>query len=257
MLLPVLLLLLAGDPGLSANDIMARVAANQDRAVELRRQFTYTQRIHVQSRRTNGKLAREETAEYDIAPDPKGPGRKLTALSGRYWKNGHYIEFAGQTEPKQDNLDQSLTQSFRNDLVDDFPLTAREQKKYRFELLGEQEVHGRKAWRIGFRPANKSDIDWAGEALIDQQEFQPINVFTKLSRRIPFAIRTLLGTDLPGIGYNLTYQRVDDGVWLPASYGSEFELHVLFFLNRQINVSIESSGFRRTGSLSPTIALTP
>ena len=71
-------------------------------------------------------------------------------------------------------------------------------------------------------------------------------MFTKLSRRIPFAVRTLLGTDLPGIGYNVTFQRVDEGIWLPSSYGSEFELHVLFFLNRQINVSMESSGFRRT-----------
>ena len=249
MLIPFLLLsLLAGDPGLSANEIMARVAANQDRAVELRKQFTYEQRVHIQSRHTNGKLAREETAIYEVSPDPdpKGPGRKLTAVSGRYWKNGRYVEFTAHEETRGDGLDESLTQGFRNDLVDDFPLTAKEQKKYRFELLDEQDVHGRKAWRIGFRPADKNDIDWAGEALIDQQEFQPVNVFTKLSRRIPFAVRTLLGTDLPGIGYNLNYQRVDEGVWLPASYGCEFELHVLFFLNREINVSTESSGFRRT-----------
>jgi hypothetical protein len=107
-------------------------------------------------------------------------------------------------------------------------------------------VHGRKAWRIGFRPADKKDIDWAGEALIDQQDFQPVNIYTKLSRRIPFAIRTLLGTDLPGIGYNLDYQRIDDSVWLPSSYGAEFTLRLFFLLNREINVSMESSGFRRT-----------
>ena len=249
MLIPVLLWwLLAGDPGPPVTEIMARVAANQDRAVEQRKQFTYEQRVHIQSRYTNGKLAREETAEYEVFPDPdpKGPGRKLTAISGRYWKNGRYVEFTGKAEPKSDNLDEGLTQGFRNDLVDDFPLTASEQKKYRFELLGEQDVHGRKAWRIGFGPADKNDIDWAGEARIDQQEFQPINVFTKLSRRIPFAVRTLLGTDLPGIGYNLTLQRVDEGVWLPASYGAEFTMRILFFLNREINVSMESSGFRLT-----------
>jgi hypothetical protein len=113
-------------------------------------------------------------------------------------------------------------------------------------LLGEQDARGRKAWRIGFRPADKNDIDWAGEALIDQQEFQPMSVFTKLSRRIPAAVRTLLGTDLPGIGYTVTFQRLDENVWFPASYGCEFTLHVLFFLNREINVSMESSGFRRT-----------
>jgi hypothetical protein len=248
MLLPVLLFaLMAGQPVPPVAGIMAHVAANQDRAVELRKQSTYRQKVHVQSRHTNGRLAREETAEYEVSPDPdpKGPGRKLTSISGRYWKDGRYVDFAGTAEPKSDSLDEGLIQGFRNDMSDDFPLTTAEQKKYRFELLGEQDVHGRKAWRIGFRPAKKDDIDWAGEALIDQQDFQPVNVFTKLSRRIPFAVRTLLGTDLPGIGYNLNYQRVEEGVWLPSSYGSEFTLHILFFLNREINVATESSGFRR------------
>jgi len=234
---------------------MTRVGANQDRMMELRKQFIYQQKVHIQSRHTNGKLVREETAIYEVAPDPKGPGRKVTAISGRYWKKGRYVDFTGHEETKGDGLDESLTQSFRNDLVDDFPLIRKEQKKYRFELLGEQDVNGRKAWRIGFRPVDKSDIDWAGEALIDQQEFEPINVFTKLSRRIPFAVRTFLGTDLPGIGYNLSYRRVDEGVWLPSSYGSEFELHVLFFLNREINVSTQNSGFRRTPAQSSTMAI--
>jgi hypothetical protein len=219
----------------------------------------------VQSRHTDGKLARDETAEYEVYPDPGAPGRKVTKISGSYWKHGQYVDFTGHEETKGDGLDESLTQSFRNDFVDDFPLTSAEQKKYRFDLLGEQDVHGRRAWRIGFRPADKNDIDWAGEALIDQQDFQPVNVFTKLSRRIPFAIRTLLGTDLPGIGYNLTYRRLDEGVWLPASYGAEFTLHILFFLNREINVDTQNSGFRRTAaglafsplSFSLTMALQP
>ncbi|MGA3029007.1 MAG: hypothetical protein ABSF98_30070 [Bryobacteraceae bacterium] len=248
MLVPVLFLSpLAGDPGLPLPEIMARVAANQDRAAKQRKQFAYQERVHIQSRYTTGKLARDETSEYEVFPDPdpKGPGRKLTKISGRYRKNGRYIDFTGQAAPAPNSLDEGLIQGFRDDMVDDFPLTPDQQKKYRFELLGEQDVRGRKAWRIGFRPADKNDIDWAGEALIDQQEFQPINVFTKLSRRIPFAVRTLLGTDLPGIGYNVTFQRVDEGVWLPASYGSEFTLHILFFLNREINVSMVSSGFRR------------
>ena len=127
----------------------------------------------------------------------------------------------------------------------DVPLSTKQQKDYRFELLGEQVVDGRKAWRIGFGPARKGDIDWTGEALIDQQDYEPFRIYTKLSRRIPFVIRTLLGTDLPGIGYNLDYKRQDDGLWFPVTYGSEFTLRFLFFLNRQINMSTESRDFRR------------
>ena len=251
MLVTVLFLsLLASDPGPSVTEIMARAAANQTRDATLRKQFTYEQRVHVQTRHTNGKLARDETAEYLVFPDPdpKGPGRKLTSISGRYWKNGRYIEFHGTTAPEPNSLDEGLIQSFRDDLMRQrgFPSHCGRTEDDRFELLGEQDVHGRKAWRIGFGPADKKDIDWTGETLVDQQNFQPVNIYTKLSRRIPFAIRTLLGTDLPGIGYNLDYQRIDDSVWLPSSYGSEFTLRLFFFLNREINVSMESSGFRHT-----------
>ena len=246
MLIPLLLCpLLAAAP--SADEIVARVAANQDRASELRKQFTYTQRVHVESRFTNGKLAREETAIYAVAPDPdpKASVRKLITLTGRCWRKGRYVDFTAHEETKGDGLDESLTQSFRNEFVDDFPLRTEDQKKYHFEFLGERDVRGRKAWRIGFGPNRQGEIGWAGEALIDQQDLQPVNVFTRLSRRLPFAVRTLLGTNLPGIGYNLDYQRLEDGLWLPSAYGAEFTFRIFFFLNREIILSSENSGFHR------------
>lgn len=81
--------------------------------------------------------------------------------------------------------------------------------------------------------------------MIDAEEFQPLSVFTHLSRRIPFAIRTFLGTDLPGVGFNVEYRRFDDGVWFPVSFGTEFRLRAVFFINREITISLENSGFQR------------
>ena len=54
----------ADQPSPSVDEIMARVAANQDRAEQARAEYVYQQRIHVATLRTNGKLAREETADY-------------------------------------------------------------------------------------------------------------------------------------------------------------------------------------------------
>jgi len=42
-------------------------------------------------------------------------------------------------------------------------------------------------------------IPVAGEAYIDAAEVQPVRVFTKLSRRIPLAVRSLLGTEVPAV----------------------------------------------------------
>ena len=71
-----------------------------------------------------------------------------------------------------------------------------------------------------------------------------------MSRKIPFWVRTMLGTNLPGIGFNVQYRRFNDGVWLPVSFGTEFRLHVLFLINREISVSLENSGFQRARSES-------
>lgn len=262
---------------LSADEIMTRVAANQDRAVEMRKNFIYHQHIHVVSHKTNGKLIREETTDYEVAPTPDGTTKKLTLITGRYLQKGQYHDFTGQPRPDADSIDADLIDSFREDLANDrvqkddqpqghgvhvsldedshtkdgvaddlFPLSSKQQAKYAFHLIGEQKFQGREAYHIGFGPKDKSDITWAGEAYIDKQEFQPMLVFTKLSRKIPFAVRTLLGTDLPGLGFSVQYKRLEDGVWFPSSFGTEFRLKVLFFLNRDISLSMDNRDFQRT-----------
>ena len=241
---------------LTAEAIMARVAANQDRAETLRKEYVYQQHLRIVSRRTNGKLEREEISDYRMIPTPQGTEKKLEQIKGQYRHKDAYIEFKGEPVPESDSLDAGLIRDFRDDLVEGkskdglgiklFPLTTEEQKRYRFHLMGEETFQGRRAYRLGFGPADKDDLDWAGEAYVDAADFQPIYVFTKLSRRIPLAIRTMLGTDLPGIGFSVRYERQSDGVWFPKSLGSEFRLHVVFFLNRDISISLDNSKFEHT-----------
>ena len=91
---------------------------------------------------------------------------------------------------------------------------------------------------------------WKGEALIDAAEYQPVSVHTKLALKIPLAVKTLLGTDLKGLGFSVTYQKFEEGVWFPVSYGGEFELRAVFFYKRTISVNMVNSDFRRTNVTS-------
>lgn len=241
---------------LSAAEIMARVAVNQDRSEGVRKQYVYRQHIHIITHKPGGRLQREETADYDVTPQPDGTEKKLKLITGRYWKKPNYKTFEGEPIPEQDSLDGGLIKSFRDDLADDkskdglakdlFPLTSEEQKQYDFQVLGEEVQEGRNVYHIGFRPKDKGDITWAGEAYIDAAEFQPVRVFTKLSRRIPFMVRTMLGTDVPGIGFNVVYKRQEDGVWFPVTFGTEFRIRAVFFINRNISLALENSAFERT-----------
>ena len=252
---------------LSADAIMSRVAANQDRSEALRKEFIYRQHIHILTHKPGGRLLREEAADYDVAPMPDGTDKKLTALTGRYWRKGKYQTFEGEPVPEEDSLDGNLIKDFRNDLSNEktkdglakdlFPLTSEEQKQYDFKLLGQELQEGRSVYHIGFRPKDKDEITWAGEAYIDAAEFEPVRVFTKLSRRIPFGVRAFLGTDLPGIGFNVVYKRQEDGVWFPATFGTEFRIRALFFINRQISVSLENNSFQHTHVESKMKAIGP
>lgn len=247
---------LSAQTQLTADEIMTRVATNQDRAENLRSQYVYEQKVRVASRRTNGKLARMETTTYSVFPTPTGVEKHVKAVEGRYWDKGAYIDFHGEPVPNLDSIDGDLVHDIlREDLADDksksglghdlFPLTTSEQKKYRFKLAGSGTSAGRDVYRISFAPSDRNDFTWAGDALIDSTEFQPVSVNTKLSRKLPLLVRTMLGTDLPGLGFNVEYRRFDDGVWFPVSFGTEFRLRAVFFLNRNITISLENSGFQR------------
>lgn len=251
----------------SAVEIMTRVAANQDRAQKLRGEYVYQQHIRIVTRRTNGKPAREETSDYQVIPTPDGTKKALKHIDGRYWRKGKYQEFSGEPVPEPDSLDGDLIHDFRDDLTNDqskdglgrdlFPLTSEEQKRYHFDLVGEDAFRGRKVYRVRFRPLDNEDLTWAGEALIDAEEFQPVSVFTHLSRQIPFFVRTLLGTNLPGLGFNVEYRRFDQGVWFPVSFGTEFRLRALFFINRTITISLENSAFERAKVESKILGYKP
>lgn len=240
----------AGVP-LTADDIMARVAANQDRGNALRSQYIYHQHIHIMSQKANGTRMRDETSDYVVTPTPDGTKKELTLIEGYYREKGGYRKFHGTPVPGIDSIDGDMVQDFRNDLMNDkskdglasdlFPLTEA-QKAYRFQLVGQEVVHGRPTYRVRFSPKDRSDIDWAGEAYIDVADLEPVRVYTKLSRPIPFLIRKFL-VDLPGVGFNVEYARQPDGVWFPVSFGTEFRLRVLVVFARNIIVSMSNSDF--------------
>ena|SRR5215469_3830969 len=239
----------AGNVALTTDAIMARVAANQDQNEQLRKQYLCKEHIHVVTRKPGGKLMREETADYEIVPMGTGTQKQLKALTGRYWHKGKYEDFDGEPVPGADSWDGEYIRDVRMCLTEEsrctaaahlFPLTTEEQNKYEFSLIGQDLLRGRAAYHIGFVPKDKNSFSWAGEAFIDTTDFQPVRVFTRLSRRVPFFVRSM-GWNVSGIGYELDYKRQEDGNWFPTSYGTEYGLRLFFHINRTVSVSMDTS----------------
>ncbi len=275
----------------TAETIMARVAANQDRSEAERAHFVYLQHARVSSRK--GKTVRcEEITDVRVTPTPTGSHQSLLKLSGRLLVKHQYVlydklpprhsTYSGppddsHPEANKDNLqvtinsddegsmDRDLVEGMRSNLTDNkskdgigkglFPLTSAMQADYNYHLIATKHLNGREVFHLTFEPKDKEDYGWRGDAYIDTAAFQPVLVRTTMSRKIPFAVRTLLGTSLPGLGFTVIYAPTAESVWFPISFGTEFKLHVLFFLNREITLSAENRDFEKTHVISTIIPL--
>jgi hypothetical protein len=243
------------------DEIMSRVAANQAKSVDARKQYVYQQEQLVRLHRSNGKLAREEKREYTVTPIARGERKQMTAFEGKYEDHGKIASYYRSGDAgKGLDIDGALVEAFADDSGDGiphdlFPLTARKQLLYSYKMAGRETYHGRLVYRISFRPNHSRDKDgdrgsWKGEALIDAAEFQPMQITTDLAWNVPLGVRTVLGTNVRGVGFTLSYERMPDGIWFPAGFGGEFEVRAVFFYKRTISVNLKNSDFRRTNVVS-------
>jgi hypothetical protein len=190
-------------------------------------------------------------------------------FEGKYEHRGKYVSYDQPGYTYQDlDIDGDLIRDMSNDMMNDqksrdgigcdlFPLTAEEQKKYDFRLVGTEIYRGRSVYRVAFEPRHGDDApDWKGEALIDAEEYQPVMVETSLAEKIPTLVKVLLGTDIKGLGFSVTYRKFADDVWFPVSYGGEFEVRGVFFYKRNISVSLLNSDFRKTDVKSTLVYAT-
>ena len=160
-------------------------------------------------------------------------------------------------DPNSDEtIDRDLVENIRWNLIHDkskdgisahlFPLTTKDQADYTFRMTGRERMNGRDVFHITFRPKKKDDFGWSGDAYVDTEAYEPVLITTGMARKIPFAVRTLLGTNLPGLGFTVTYAPQADGVWFPVTFSTEFKIHVLFFFNREVILDAQNRDFEKT-----------
>lgn len=263
---PLLLLFAAAPPGGTAESIMARVAENQDRALRMRSSYVYRQSVLVRLNHTNGKLAREEYSEFTVLPDAHGVRKERTRFDGKYVRRGRTVEYHDRSEAGEQihiDIDGAVVSDLADDLTSDktkdgiardlFPLTADQQRKYTFHLEGLEDYRGISVYRITFEPRkdeHEENSAWAGEALIDSQEFQPVLVTTHQAFKIPMVVKAVLGTNVEHMGFKVTYKKFDEGIWFPVVYGGELRVRALFLYGRRIGISMQNTDFHRTDASS-------
>lgn len=258
LLLPAAALAQAPD----ADEIMRRVAANQARSAEARRNYVYDMNVFVRMKRANGKTAREESRDYVVAPDAKGAKRKLLKVEGRIFEGKNAREYHEAAYRAKDmDIDGAVTDSFAREvmwrkgemgvMIDWFPLTEERRAKYRFRLEAEERYREYDVYRVSYEETGE-DACWKGEALVEKSSFQPVLVASDWGCKIPTAVKILLGTTVSHIGAKIAYERFDGDVWFPVNCGGELKVRVLFLYARTIGFAAKNAGFRKT-DVSSTI----
>lgn len=247
--------------GLTAEEIMQQVAENQRRSVSARSAIVYTQNVKIRLLRGGGKLAREENHRFTIAPSDEGFTKKRTEFRGVLRHNNQLMPYA---EPHYErgmvDLDAFVSAELA-ELVDNnsrdgisenlFPLTANQQHKYEFTLLGTETLENREVYRVAFKPRKQgvpkeNRGQWQGEVFVDTTQLQPVYVTTTFVWSVPLPIRVVFGTNVRQVGFALRYEEVDDGIWFPVSYGGEFKIRAAFLYGRTATISLTNEDFRRT-----------
>jgi hypothetical protein len=173
---------------LTADQIMTRVAANQDRSEAARAHYVYIQHAHVISRK-GSTIRCEETTDTRVTPTPSGSSQQLLTLQGRLLVKGNYVTYDRLRDSKHanhnakeddskaslkqidedENTDLDIVENMRSNLLGDkhdhskdginnnlFPLTSKQQPDYAFTLRGREPRNGRDTFHIEFHPRTRT-----------------------------------------------------------------------------------------------------
>lgn len=248
-------------PHRSAKEILLAVRTQQAQAREQRKHWVFDQEVFVRLLRGKNQLAREELRRYRVRPTASSQERDLLSLEGKVAIKGKVYPYADPEYRTGDiDLDGEIAESFAKDLLfhkegaegpDDtmYPLSPRMMEQHQFAFHGEESYQGRTVYRFTFEPNKngKSELRgfWEGEVLVDRDALAPVLVVTHQARKIPLAVRTMLGTNVEQVGFKLEYAEMADGTWFPSRYSGEFRLRVLFGYARRIALSARNHNFVR------------
>lgn len=251
----------------TAEEIMTRVAANQDRAVAARERFVFTHTSRVRLLKRNRKPVWDETRVYAVAPTAEGLESELVRSYGERKEKGDQVVFEFDGEKLDEGgIDSSLVNSLHDEFSpqrrerdgfwsDLYPFTSKQNGIYRYSLLAETMEAGRKVYRIGYEPVDKRSVfhdggAWEGEVVVDAAEWQPVRISSNLAKKVPLWARTFFGINLRQLGFGTSYERLEEDVWFPASYGGEFTIKLFHFYRRLATISVVAGEFRRTDTES-------
>jgi hypothetical protein len=254
-----LLLLLAALPlwgADDANQILKRFAEAQDKNWEHSRQYAYTKELTNFSYDKNGKPAPNGAAVWEVIFVEGLEYQKLISADG---KPLDAKAQAREEKKMQQTAEERRKRRRAGAFHPTVSLGSTQDLLTLFDnrLLGEEEIHGRKAWIVeskppaGRAPANQREkeiFSWSHKLWIDEAE----NFTLK-------TVDTVIGSHIyqkPGSTMTFEFEKIDDDAWLPVRQSDDFHLQFARFIKPAGRSDYRYSKFRRF-DVQSTITMEP
>jgi hypothetical protein len=234
---------------LSADAIIAKAAARgqKARSKETLPGYTYTKVTVTEEFDASGNIKERKEKVFEVLFNSGRTRLKLVEVNGHAPGEAELKKQAENEKHVQKMVGQSKSQSDSRDN----PLTPEMVARFDFELLGEKEINGRRAYKISFKPKNVDApvhhiVDRllnriSGTVCIDADEFEIAQAEVFLGSEV-----NLLGGvvgSLKKLAYTITRTRVGDGIWFNTFSSGDFEGRKLLDSTR-IKTKSQSINFR-------------
>lgn len=230
-------------PRISAKAIMLR-AVQRTRTAHRLPDCHYFERTAERDLDSRGRLEKETDELYRVVVRDGMPHSSLVELNGR-----NLTPAEAQHKEKQEQQDEEKLRGHRAGLENARPqtlLTRDLVDRYSFTLLDMVDLHGRKTYRLAFRPRPalrmRSMVDRffnhiAGTIWIDAQDYELARAEIHLTSE--FKLWAGILADVKRCEFVIDETRLPDGTWLNKSVHGEFEARK-FLVTSRIEISTEA-----------------
>ena len=240
-------------------EIMTRAVTRDQMNWEKAKAYTYFSRTTVRETDSKGNITKTERKVNEVLILFGQPYEKLIEKDGK--------PLTGKDLAKeQEKLDKLLakrqkeTESERAKRLADFEKERRQQrefareipKAFTFQMVGEEQVGGRRAWIIDAkpRPEFRSTVRHAhllnkfeGRMWVDQAENQLVRVDAKAIDTVSFGL--FLARIGKGTRFYFEQTRVNDEVWMPKAVKVTLDARLGLIKHLQGDVDVQFDGFRK------------
>jgi hypothetical protein len=243
-------------PSSEAVQIVQRSVANTNADWAAAPHYNFTERdiAYEHGRRT--------TKTYDVLMIDGSPYDRLTAIDDRPLSP----ERAAEEERKlQQETARRKHESagarhkriaeYQNERHQDHALMAEMAKAFDYQLLGQENVDGRRCYvlaatpRRSYEPINRDTKvlkGMRGKMWIDTEQFQWVKVHAEVFRPVAFGL--FIADVQPGTEFSLEQKPVTGNLWLPSHFSMRVQARVLHFWSKNSNDDETYTNYRRNGS---------